>query len=632
MKFDSIRCAFILLLSALLVWSCAARESRPTTSGMPEEGGSDDEVRVLTDSGGRPATVEKADGAPGHERPAEPPPAPGEKQEKDYHFSDEEVSGDLAKPDGEMKKLEPEPPLKSKPRGRRIRPSTAGVKAGSADDNMQFHAFLEFLGENGRLGLACDVSERIIVSVKDQAGLPLADALVTVWDGKKKLLARRTYADGRALISPSESRELQGQSVKAVVRYGTREQETFLNAFRKHRLDFRFDFKREEFQQVPLDIAFVLDTTGSMGDELQRLKQTLEYIHFQINHLSPRPDVRFGMVLYRDTTDDYRTQVMPFTADVEQFARDLDKVRAGGGGDNPEDVQAGLKDAMTRLEWRERGAKLAFLIGDAPPHLDYGQKYTYVSAMQDAAEKGIKIATIGASGLDTQGELVWRQIAQYTMAPFVFLTYGESGDSEGSPSSVSHHVGSNWVAENLDAIIIRMVKVELAHYSPKGSQPREDFFVAMNNPDVAADDVLEDLFRQSVKQLVDYCVLRIDSRTPTVVLPIKFQGKKLKVPSQKLENRLALSLVQSGKFQLVEKKDLPDLIKTLSDQYSLRYDGDKVAEMGKLIPAKLAVFSHIGGGKDQLEMLIKLVRLETGEILSLSLLKIEAGLLIARKK
>jgi hypothetical protein len=112
-----------------------------------------------------------------------------------------------------------------------------------------------------------------------------------------------------------------------------------------------------------------------------------------------------------------------------------------------------------------------------------------------------------------------------------------------------------------------------------------------------------------------------------VVLPIKFKGEQLKVPSQKLENRLALSLVQSGKFQLVEKKDLPDLIKTLSDQYSLKYDGDKVAEMGKLIPAELAIFTHVGGGKGRVEMLIKLVRLETGEILSLSLLKIEKGLL-----
>jgi Mg-chelatase subunit ChlD len=630
MRSDFIRC-FVLLLAAVFICSCAAPGAKPTSYETTEEGDAADEVVAMTDSGKRPA-----EHSPRHKKEeleeektfAEPPPPPKDKDKKDtYHFEDDGVEGDLVKPGGEMK----EPPLKHKPRGRRIRPASAGVKAGSADDNMQFHAFLEFLDENGRLGLECNVTERIIVSVKDKAGLPLADALVTVWDGKEKLLERRTYADGRTMIFPSESKALQGQSVKVVVRYGTKEKESFLNASRKHRLNFKFGFKRSEFQQVPLDVAFVLDTTGSMGDELQRLKKTLEYIHFQINHLAPKPDVRFGIVLFRDTTDDYRTQVIAFTSDVEQFARDLDKVRAGGGGDNPEDVQEGLKDAMTKLKWRKKGAKLAFLIGDAPPHLDYGQKFTYVSAMREAAKKGIKIASIGASGLDTQGELVWRQIAQYTMAPFVFLTYGESGDSEGSPSSVSHHVGSNWVAENLDAIIIRMVKVELAHYSPKGAQPKEDFFVAAHNPKVASDDVLEDLFRQSVKQLVDYCVLRIEPRTPTVVLPIKYKGKKLKVPSQKLENRLALSLVQSGKFQLVEKKDLPDLIKTLSDQYSLKYDGDKVAEMGKLIPAKLAVFTHVGGGgKEKVEVMIKLVRLETGEILSLSLLKIEEKLLAAR--
>jgi len=617
----------VLLLVAVFFCSCASPGVKPTTRDSTEE--------TESAGDGAPVKMTAARTSDASEKPkmeeeksfAEPPP-PHEKSEgkKDYHFEDDKASGELDRPGGEMK----EPPLKSKPRGRRIRPSSAGVKAGSADDNMQFNAFLEFLDENVRLGLRCDVFERIIVSVKDQAGLPLADALVTVWDGKKKLLERRTYADGRAMIFPSESKDLQGQSVKVVVRYGAKEKEAFLNASRKHRLNFKFGFKRDEFQQVPLDIAFVLDTTGSMGDELQRLKKTLEYIHFQINHLAPKPDVRFGMVLFRDTTDEYRTRVIAFNSDVEQFARDLDKVRAGGGGDNPEDVQEGLKDAMTKLKWRKKGAKLAFLIGDAPPHLDYGQDFTYVSAMREAARKGIKIASIGASGLDTQGELVWRQIAQYTMAPFVFLTYGESGDSEGTPSTVSHHVGSNWVAENLDAIIIRMVKVELAHYSPKGAQPKEDFFVAAHNPKVAADDVLEDLFRQSVKQLVDYCVLRIEPRTPTVVLPIKYQGKKLKTPSQKLENRLALSLVQSGKFQLVEKKDLPDLIKTLSDQYSLKYDGDKVAEMGKLIPAKLAVFTHVGGGKDQVEVLIKLVRLETGEILSLSLLKIEKELLAAR--
>src|SRR5205085_1167984 len=157
------------------------------------------------------------------------------------------------------------------------------------------------------------------------------------------------------------------------------------------------------------------------------------------------PDLRLGMVLYRDRDDDYLTKVVPLTRDLRSFHAELLKVEAGGGGDEPEDVQSALEDAMTKIDWRKSGVRIAFLIGDASPHLDYGQKYTYVSAMLDAAKRGIKIATIGASGLPIDGEITWRQIAQYTMSPFVFLTRGERGNSEGTPTSVSHHVGSNWV-------------------------------------------------------------------------------------------------------------------------------------------------------------------------------------------
>ncbi|RME28258.1 MAG: VWA domain-containing protein [Deltaproteobacteria bacterium] len=396
-------------------------------------------------------------------------------------------------------------------------------------------------------------------------------------------------------------------------------------------MKFRFDFRRKLPRPVPLDIAFVLDTTGSMGDEIQKLKQTIEYINFQITHFEPRPDVRFGMVLYRDRGDDYRTRLVPFTGDFSKFVDVLSSVRAGGGGDTPEDVQEALRQAMWSLKWRTSGVKLAFLIGDAPPHLDYGQRTTYVDSMRRAAELGVKIAAIGASGLDLQGELVWRQIAQYTMAPFVFLTYGETGDSEGSPSTVSHHVGNNWVAENLDAIIVRMVKIELSHYGDRPVVAGEDYFTADSSPSQAAGQVLEELFRQAVRQLIDYCVQRIDPSTPTVVLPpvaAKEVSSLAEKAGRKLLDRLSLGLVQSGRFQLVEKADQPKVLEQLKEQFGSKYDESKVAELGRLVPARLAVFSRLDPGeKGRVEMLIKLVRLETGEILSLSLLKIDRKLL-----
>jgi Mg-chelatase subunit ChlD len=302
-------------------------------------------------------------------------------------------------------------------------PGSSGVKAGSSDDNLQFNAFLDFLDKNMGSVLPCSVFNRVVISVKDKNGLPLADAKVVVQDGGKTLLERRTYADGRVLIFPSESKDLQGQSVKVVVSYAGKTKDAFLNASGRHQVEIQYDLARRDFQSIPLDVAFIMDTTGSMGDEIAQLKKTLEYIHFQISNLSPRPDVRFGMVLFRDHGDEYVTQLIPLTQDVKEFQAKLNEVQAGGGGDEPEDVQEGLNQTLNELKWREEGVKLAFLIGDAEPHLDYGQTYTYVQAMNDAARKGIKIATIGASGLNTQGETVWRQVAQYTMAPFVFFTH-----------------------------------------------------------------------------------------------------------------------------------------------------------------------------------------------------------------
>ena len=504
--------------------------------------------------------------------------------------------------------------------------SSGPVRAGSADDNLQFNAFLRFVDENASLGIRNDISRRVVVRVIDKDGLPLPDALVEVGEGKA-LVERRTYADGRTLLFPSELPALSAQGARLRVSWNGKRVEAGAGWASHHALDVRLPVTRGAFQQVPLDLAFVLDTTGSMGDEIDALKKTLEQINFQITNLAPRPDVRFGMVLFRDRGDDYVTQVVDFTSSLQDFQRRLARVEAGGGGDTPEDVQSGLDDAMHKLGWRARGVKLAFLIGDAAPHLDYGQKYTYVHAMRDAARRAIKIATIGASGLDRPAEIVWRQLAQYTMAPFVFLTYGEKGDSEGgSPSSVSHHIGSNWVAENLDAIIVRLVKTELAHYSKTGSPPREDFFEASRGKG-PSDDVLADLFRQSVQQLTDYCVHKLDDRTPTVVASLAAPDAALGKLACKLETQLQLGLSRARTFQLVEGAQTDKMRQLLRSQSSLSYDETRMVALGKLVPAKLAVLSQLSrGAPGRLELVVKLVHLGSGEILSMSLLKIDEAL------
>ena len=509
-------------------------------------------------------------------------------------------------------------------RKRTTEPSRPGVKAGAADDNLQFNAFVQFLRENGRLGLPFDVEDRVVLQVNDREGRPLSGAKVRV-NGDVR---RTTYADGQTLlhlrrwgVSSEAKIVIEGeQGVRAEV----------AGAQIGRRAEVTLPVRRATLPAVPLDVAFVLDTTGSMGDELDKLRATLDTIVFQISQMQPRPQLRLGMVLFRDRGDDYVTRKVPFTSNINQFKKALSKVKAGGGGDTPEDVQSGLKVALHDLAWGRQGLKLAFLVGDAPPHLDYSnQKFTYVEALEEAAERGIKIATIGASGLDLRGEVVWRQIAQATMSPFVFLTYGETGDADGTPSTVSHHVGSNWEAADLDAIIVRLVKLELAHFSEREVRPQEDWFTADSTPDRPRDDVLEELFDASMKQLVSYAVEPIEARTPTVLLPLSVNVPRGDSARGRLERGLALGLGRKSEFQLLETESKAVLLRALADQMTLAYNEEKIAEAGKLVPAKLAVLGQLGqGAPGRLELLLKLIRLETGEVLSLSLLKIDEQLIL----
>ena len=532
-----------------------------------------------------------------------------------------------------------------------VPPSSPGVKAGASDDNQQFNFYLDYLTRFTYLDvLRLDVSNRIIFRAVDRDGRSIPNCLLSFRDGSGKTVAeRRTYADGRAMFFPSEYAGKLTQGLRAITACGQKSVEQSFDPSGVKNLEIKFDLQRESYKNVPLDIAFVFDTTGSMGDEIARLKQTIEVIHFQITQLSSSPDVRFGMVLYRDRGDEYITRVIPFTSRMEVFKQALDQVRADGGGDEPEDVQAGLKDALKMLQWRQSGIRLLFLIGDAPPHLDYGQEYiraakdaeiakaapvvipeeyTYLQAMKAAAGQAIKIVSIGASGLNNDGEYVFRQLAQYTMGIFAFLTYGETGEAEGGGGTtyVSHHTGSNWQAENLDAIIVKMVKIELANLTDQPVTEGEDYFEVTSGPGADRDKVLDDLFNQAVKQLLDYSTVLIREKTPTVLMPVSVKDPGLKAPSELLEDRLELVIFKIPQFQMLERKNLQQLIGEMSLQLNDLFDNKKTVEVGKMAGAQLALMSKLFPGKEKLELYLKLVRIETGEIISVTMIKIDPNL------
>src|SRR5438874_3321525 len=114
-----------------------------------------------------------------------------------------------------------------------------------------------------------------------------------------------------------------------------------------------------------VEVAFVLDTTGSMGGLIEGAKRRIWSIARRIGEGRPRPDLRIALVGYRDLGDAYVTRVHPFTADMDEVFANLSAFRAEGGGDTPEHVSAALHDAVHRLAWSEgRVLRMIVLVGD----------------------------------------------------------------------------------------------------------------------------------------------------------------------------------------------------------------------------------------------------------------------------
>jgi hypothetical protein len=163
-----------------------------------------------------------------------------------------------------------------------------------------------------------------------------------------------------------------------------------------------------------LDVAFVLDTTGSMSGELGEAKRRVKELSSALKAARPQETVRIGVVAFRDRGDAYVTTVSPLTSDVEETYGFLAELRANGGGDGPEDVLSGLHGAIHKLAWGEGAERQVFLIGDAPPHLDYEGHHDPDALMSQAADKGIVLNTIGCRSLPPRGIDFFRRVAYAT--------------------------------------------------------------------------------------------------------------------------------------------------------------------------------------------------------------------------
>jgi len=162
-----------------------------------------------------------------------------------------------------------------------------------------------------------------------------------------------------------------------------------------------------------VDVAFVLDTTGSMGPLIEGAKRKIWSIATAIVDANPNADIRMGLVAYRDIGDEYVTSVFKLTTDIQDIYANLLELKARGGGDWPESVNEALHIAVTKLEWTKgsQHCRIIFLVGDAPPHMDYAQDTKYPEVLRIARDRDIIVNAVQA-GAARDTERVWREIAQ----------------------------------------------------------------------------------------------------------------------------------------------------------------------------------------------------------------------------
>ena len=333
------------------------------------------------------------------------------------------------------------------------------LTAADWDDNLNFDLYQTYLNDylQGDQAPFIHSEDRIVITVEDAQGEGLPNAKVEVSGSAGKFLSIPTATDGRALFFPQHDGAAQEQELTVTVspppgQSGVQPVTLTLPVSQKEWLIPLPGATRE--LPAALDLAFVVDATGSMGDEIQYLKAEIDGIANDVKGTFANADVRYALIVYRDNGDEYVTRTFEFTSDLAQFKVNLNNQSAGGGGDTPEAMDAAMAD-MVSLQWRTgNAARLAFLVADAPTQPN--GREPFLSHANAARLAGIKVYPVAASGVSPDAEFQMRNAAQATLGRYLFLT----DDSGVGGTHAEPHIPCYQV-QHLNTLINRMIASEL---------------------------------------------------------------------------------------------------------------------------------------------------------------------------
>jgi hypothetical protein len=346
----------------------------------------------------------------------------------------------------------------------RSEPQSGQLTAGDHDDLLNPELYARYV--SGFLHHAnlqdlprVDTRSVLTVAVQDESGRPVPFARVTLTCADGNSLSLATVADGTVLFYPGLDRlgdsvrlsvgpAAEGRRVDLAGQAGPQRQTVTLRA--------------PVLPVRKFDLMLVVDTTGSMGDEMAYLKSELRAILADLARTHPGLDMRVGLIAYRDLGDDYVTRTFPFTPDLDRLQASLRAQYADGGGDMPEAMEQALTRAVA-LDWRPDAVKSLLLVADAPPHDEnIGKAWR---AAEAARAKRIQIVPVAASGVDATAEYVMRAMAAATQSRYLFLT-----DDSGIGNLHAEPAVDCYLVTRLDRLVRRVLDSQI---SGRRVEPRD---------------------------------------------------------------------------------------------------------------------------------------------------------------